>query len=209
LKAKGTSPSLSTLCGILTQTDMIILPTREKYIQDTFFELSFDDKKRADFDPFKKLSSTEQYYLADIYNWDDGVEILNWIIDSEKCDKGTASLIFWRSEPDFYIEKTAETIPSYEKEVFDLLQKIISKFNSNSFKRGRLKFDPSAKTGVIDWTRKYDGWGFIPKELGHQTKGIVPFYLSRLIQNIQMWRHSRRQKKRDVKRLKRKQKNAA
>lgn len=187
---------------------MIILPTREQFIQDNFFELSFQDR-RPDFRKFQSLSSTEQYYLADIYNWDDGVEILNWIIDSDKCDKGTASLIFWRSEPDFYLERTTETIAEYERDVFDLLQKIVSKFNSDSFKRTRLKFDPGSKVDVVDWNKKYDGWGIIPKDLRQPTKGIVPISLSRIARYISQWQQTRKYRKREAKRQKRKQKNAA
>jgi hypothetical protein len=184
---------------------MIILPTRERFIQDNFFELSFQDR-RPDFRIFQSLSSTEQYYLADIYNWDDGTEILNWIIDSEKCDKGTAALIFWRAEPDFYINRTSQTIANYERDVFDLLKKIVSKFNSDSFKRGRLKFDPETKVDEIDWDKVYDEWGKIPTALKYPTKGIVPISLSRIARFIAQWQQRRKYKKREAKRQKRKQK---
>ncbi len=186
---------------------MIILPTREKYILDNFIELSVQEKQ-VDITLFKKLSSIEQYYLADKYNWDDGDEILNLIIDSEKCDKGTASLIFWRAEPDFYLRYTNKTIASYEIKTFELLQKIVSKFNNNSFKQSRLKFDPTLKSHCIDWEKTYEGWGKMPSELKSPTKGFVPFYLSRIIQDIMMWRSRRRYLKREAKKLKRKEKNS-
>ncbi|WP_158851848.1 DUF4274 domain-containing protein [Algibacter sp. L1A34] len=32
--------------------------------------------------------------------------MLNWIIDSPKCNKGIALLIFWRAIPDFYFDYT-------------------------------------------------------------------------------------------------------
>lgn len=158
---------------------MLILPARELFIRDHFFEWSFEGKQ-PDMDALKSLSSAEQYYLADIYNWDDGVELLQWIIASERCDKGTASLIFWRAAPDFYISRTSETIPDYEKEVFDLLKAIVSKFNSNALRRSRLKFDPGNRVQDIDWNRNYEEWGKIPSELRFPTKGFIPMSLRRI-----------------------------
>ncbi|RAK65854.1 DUF4274 domain-containing protein [Hymenobacter edaphi] len=54
---------------------------------------------------FQQLrSAAELHYLADAYNWDDGVTVLDWVINSPTCDYGTALLIFWRAQPDFYTE---------------------------------------------------------------------------------------------------------
>src|SRR6478735_2078171 len=103
---------------------MIILPSKEKFIQDNFIEFSFNNSEEdflPDYNLFKKLNSTDQFYLAQNYNWDDGVEVLKWIIESKKCDKGTASLIFWSAEPDYYFEKSHDEIAEYEKDTFLLL----------------------------------------------------------------------------------------
>ena len=72
---------------------MIILPNKEKFITENFIEFSFNNEEEnylPNFNLFEKLNSADQYYLAENYNWDNGVEILKWIIESEKCDKGTA-----------------------------------------------------------------------------------------------------------------------
>ena len=117
---------------------MIILPYKEKFIQEKFIEFSFNNEDEdflPDFKDFEKLNSTDQYYLAENYNWDDGVEVLKWIIESEKCDKGTASLIFWTSEPDFYFEKSVNEISDYEKDTFLLLKRIVEKFNKKEFRK--------------------------------------------------------------------------
>ncbi len=77
---------------------MIILPHRIKKIEKNFFEFSFNDEYEdiiPDKNIFDSLTSAEQYYLASIYNWDDGVIVLKWIIESPICDKGTAMKIFW------------------------------------------------------------------------------------------------------------------
>jgi hypothetical protein len=143
---------------------MIILPHRKKLIENNFFEFSFnngnDDEIKPDFEIFKSLNSFEQYYLAEIYNWDDGVVVLEWIIDSPKCDKGTASNIFWSAEPDYYFDFTNETIDEYEKDIFDLLQKILRKFNNDEFKKSKIKFDPIKSGYRIDWKIEHKIWEF-------------------------------------------------
>ena len=159
---------------------MIIRPHKIALIKKNFFESSFnededDDQEIVpDFEKFKTLNSAEQFYLAEIYNWDDGTVVLDWIIDSPKCDKGTASLIFWRAEPDFYFDYSADTIEDYEKPVWDLLQKILKKFRENGFKKSKIKFDPIEAGYRTDWKPELDIWE-IPSELRIATKGRKPF----------------------------------
>lgn len=159
---------------------MIIRPHKILLIKKNFIEFSFDENEDndeeilPDFEKFKTLNSAEQYYLAENYNWDDGIIVLDWIIDSPKCDKGTASLIFWKAEPDFYFDYTAETIEDYEKPVWNLLQKIVKKFNQNGFLKSRLKFDPKAEGYKTDWKTELGIWE-LPSELKAETKGKKPF----------------------------------
>ncbi|TXD83988.1 DUF4274 domain-containing protein [Subsaximicrobium wynnwilliamsii] len=60
--------------------------------------------------------------------------VLNWIVESPKCDKATASLMVLSADPDLYFDHTAETIQDFEKTVWNLLQKILEKFRENEFK---------------------------------------------------------------------------
>jgi hypothetical protein len=159
---------------------MIIRPNKILLIKKNFIEFSFgenedsDEEIIPDYEKFNTLNSAEQYYLAENYNWDDGVIVLKWIIDSPKCDKGTAALIFWNAEPDFYFDYTAETIEEYEKPVWDLLQGIIKRFNQNDFKSSRFKFDPISSGYKTDWKSTLDVWK-IPSELKKVINGKRPF----------------------------------
>jgi hypothetical protein len=161
---------------------MIILPNRVKLIEKHFFEFSFDSKEGddpiPDFKIFKKLSSAEQYYLASIYNWDDGITVLNWIIDSPKCDKGTATMIFWMAEPDYYFDYSEATIGEYDKDVFDLLQKILVKIKNKEFKRSRFGFNPKQNKYKTDWETASGIWR-LPKDLTKGTLGIKPLAIRR------------------------------
>ena len=185
---------------------MIILPYKEKFIQEKFIEFSFNNEDEdflPDFKDFEKLNSTDQYYLAENYNWDDGVEVLKWIIESEKCDKGTASLIFWTSEPDFYFEKSVNEISDYEKDTFLLLKRIVEKFNKKEFRKSNLKYNPAEREKRIDWSKQNSEWN-IPEELKKQTKGFSIISIGIIQQKIWEWQRKRKEAKRAEKRKQRK-----
>lgn len=158
---------------------MIIRPNKILLIKKNFIEFSFDDdiendeETIPDFKKFQTLNSAEQYYLADNYNWDDGTIVLDWIIDSPKCDKGTACMIFWRAEPDYYYNYTAETIEDYQADVWHLLQKIVERFKKDDFKSSKFKFIPANEGYKTDWKIKLDVWKF-PTELNNGIKGKKP-----------------------------------
>jgi len=159
---------------------MIVRPHKILMIKKNFIEFSFDDDIEndeeiiPDFDKFKTLNSAEQYYLADNYNWDDGPIVLQWIIDSSRCDKGTACKIFWNAEPDYYYDFTAETIDEYEKDIWNLLQSILQRFKEDNFKTSRFEFIPADEGYKTDWPTKFDIWE-IPTELKNGIKGKKPF----------------------------------
>ena len=159
---------------------MIVRPHKILLIKKNFFEFSFNDdidnyeETVPDYEKFTSLNSAEQYYLADIYNWDDGPIVLQWIIDSPKCDKGTACLIFWKAEPDYYYDFTADTIDEYEKDVWSLLQSIVKRFKANDFTKSQFKFVPTEEGYKTDWPTKFDIWK-IPTELKIGIKGKKPF----------------------------------
>ncbi|WP_083320936.1 DUF4274 domain-containing protein [Hymenobacter glacialis] len=184
---------------------MIILPNKERFIQENFIEFSFNNEEDyvPDYRLFEKLNSTDQYYLAQHYNWDDGVEILKWIVESQKCDKGTASLIFWTSEPDYYLEQSVDEISEDEKEVFLLLRRIVEKYNNKEFTKSNLKYDPTNRVNKIDWSRVNFEWS-IPEEIRKPTKGFSIISLGGIQQKIWEWQRKRKEAKRAAKRLKRK-----
>lgn len=159
---------------------MIVKPSRENFIKENFFELSFRDEK-PDFEKFKTLNSTELHYLADIYNWDDGMEILFWIINSDKCDKGTALMIFWRAVPDYYFEKDEKELQFYERKVYQLLEEIVTSFKSNKFRKANIKYIPNEDFEInIDQILNWN----IPREMTEQTRGFKPIYLGKILNFI-------------------------
>lgn len=160
---------------------MIILPNKVKLIRQHFFEFSFDAEDDEDIIPdyevFKKLSSAEQYYLASIYNWDDGTVVLDWIIESPKCDLGTATMIFWMAEPDYYFDYSADTIDDWAKDVWNLLQKIITKIRNDEFKSSKFSFSPTKNGYDTNWESAVGIWE-LPNVLKKGTSGIKPLIIA-------------------------------
>ena len=128
---------------------------------------------------------------------------MKWIIESKKCDKGTASLIFWTSEPDYYFEKAESEISDYEKDTFLLLKRIVEKFNNNEFKRSNLKYNPTDREKRIDWSKQNAEWK-IPEEIKKPTKGFSIISLGIIQHKIWQWQRNRKEAKRAKKRMNRK-----
>lgn len=157
---------------------MIIKPRRVNFIRDNFFKFSFEDEDSEDevipdFNASKTLNSAEQYFLASQYNWDNGTIVLDWIIDSPICDKGTATLIFWTAEPDYYFDYNEETIDEWARDVWKLLQKIISKMNKGDFTKSIYGFNPSRNGYETEWESAKGIW-LLPNDLKKGVKGIKP-----------------------------------
>ncbi len=183
-----------------------VFPNKAKKIEDKFFEFSFDDRDPQPED-YKLLDSASSlHYLADIYNWDDGEEVLDWIISNPKCDKGTALMIFWRAEPDYYTRYQDETDADHDAEEFRFVKKIIHNFETGFYKREQIHYDPSADGHDVDYIDKNAKWE-IPDLMKKSTKGGNVYYIPDPIDLIQKWWSDYKRKQHRKKRKKRLSKN--
>lgn len=179
---------------------MIILLSKERFLRANFIEYSFGKESEdflPDFELFKKLNSIDQYYIASHYNWDDGITVLHWIIDSPKCDSGTACMIFWNAEPDYYAAFNTENVNDWDRGIFELLQKIITRFKANGFKKNKLKFnllENGYNPAVLN--SPYPIWE-LPTALKNGTKGFTPISLGGIQSMIWTYQRNRRLKKRE------------
>jgi len=125
----------------------IISIKKSRFIKEKFFQTSFrgegDEKAdRREFD--KQKTPAELHYLASIFNWDDDKDVLEWIVNNPLCDKGTAFLIFWRSQPDFYTRFENEDEAEYDRETFRLVRNVVLNFQNGFYKSARIKFNPNS-----------------------------------------------------------------
>jgi hypothetical protein len=92
------------------------------------------------------------------YNWDNGIDLLNKILDDDNCDKATALMIFWDGSPDYYYNiKNKTDFSQYDKNHFKLLCKISEMVLNNAFP-SFISYDPK-------------------KDATAQKKGNIPDYM--------------------------------
>ena len=147
-----------------------ISTNKTEFIRENFFEQSFADRTPS-FEKFKELTTSAQlHYLADIYNWDDGVEVLNWVVDSPLCDLGTAVMIFWRAEPSYYTKYSNAAEAEHDAEVLELLLKIVDNFKNKKYSKSKIKYDPIADQRDVNEIETNAKWT-IPIEFKKATRG--------------------------------------
>ena len=89
-------------------------------------------------DPF------ELHLFAFDWNWDDGVESLGKLIKNDACDAGTALMLYWYSNPEFYTEyKAIKDCPEYNRDPLKLSRSIERKFKRGEFVTRSIPFDPT------------------------------------------------------------------
>lgn len=100
------------------------------------------------------LMNTEQLHeLADQWNWDDGLTVLQKIIENPHCSIGTACLIYWRGSPHYFRKFThPDEIPFYNRENYDLLEQIEKRMAASFFQHNGIAYDPRNDEGS-DFTR--------------------------------------------------------
>ncbi len=125
----------------------ILSKEKIEYIENNFFEMGHGG---YDIKAFETLTCSEELHqLAKKYNWDDGVQVMEWIIESPLCDKGTALLIYWHLDVGYYQKyscqdeankiRRGEVLVNYS---YRLLMNIQGKFLANHYRQEKIKFDP-------------------------------------------------------------------
>lgn len=116
----------------------------KKFIEQNFYEgQTYSEVDRT------KLSILTQpeelHYLAIQHNWDNGVQLLQWIAESSHCSEATALYIFWTAQPQ-YFQKYAlvEEIESKEEqELFVLIQTLHQNYSAHFYQKTSIHFNPT------------------------------------------------------------------
>ena len=117
-----------------------------------FEALTLWDQQRASFlrecaNPF------ELHLFAYGWNWDDGVGSIRKLIKNDACDAGTALMLYWTSDPEFYLDCRTISDYEYDKETLKISRFIEGKFKRGGFTSHSIPFDPAP------WvTNKYDNF---------------------------------------------------
>ncbi len=134
------------------------------WLQETFFE------RQVSREEFEELTKAEELHqVVDNYNWDEGPELLQWIIESPLCDKGTALLIFWRANP-VYHTQYSEDPKNWNSGGYQLVQAVLKKWQENGFSQGIIAYDPEKDYAAETDEEERGAWS-IPADMRNATPG--------------------------------------
>jgi Domain of unknown function (DUF4274) len=103
------------------------------------------DASRRVIDWLATQDPDEWHCVAASWNWDRGHQPLQWIIRQEACDRATALLVFWRTDPSYYLPYGhRDDVPDPNKETYDLLCEIRANWIKGQYRRSEIAYDPSA-----------------------------------------------------------------
>lgn len=163
------------------------------FLLDTYH--SFSDEEQIEFDEnedlgeskiierqlesFHKLNSSEElHYLMKSWNWDDGNNIPFLVLSHLKCDYGTALMIYWMCDPDYYLEREAKNnIPDFQQEDFELLKMIENRLLSNDFELERIQFDPASYASAREFENPLIPDKLKEKSNGEEFENLIAFSL--------------------------------
>jgi hypothetical protein len=124
---------------MLTRDQLALLSKFE----DDYTHISSDEEL---WDLLRRVDSPLQlHYLPQIVNWDSGwtSEIVNWILEHSLCDAGTALLIYWLNDPQFFKKhERAGTLPKWAAEGYALHKKCETLYMSGRFSSGLVRYNP-------------------------------------------------------------------
>lgn len=85
----------------------------------------------------------ELHAFASTYNWDKGTWALELILHNPACEAATALFIYWHAQPEYYRQfANRDAVPEFQREDFDFIASIESRYIAGEFRRGVIRFDP-------------------------------------------------------------------
>ncbi len=105
-----------------------------------------DDQKSAFHQWLKSASEDDRHGCAYSWNWDHDTGPLRWIFEQPDCERATAQLLFWRTEPTYYARKypnraAAEAGPDYELKVYDFIFDILKRWKGGFYRGETIAYD--------------------------------------------------------------------
>lgn len=110
----------------------------EKRIQQMLYRMT----KEEVLDVLDNMETSEMLYVyAYNYNWDDGFEIPEKIINQKYCDLSTALMIFYRSDGLRYLQEKDSKMEGFENWI-KFVENLYLKIIHNTYQRSNIKFEP-------------------------------------------------------------------
>lgn len=141
---------------------------QKEFIDSHFHENLSDDELDISF--FKQLKTLEElHYLSQQHNWDNGVKVLQWIVESRVCSEATALEIFWLAQPQDFQKYTFDKIlkNDIQNQVFKLIKTILGHYPHQFYQKTAIHFDPK---------HLYEGNYNLPDFMKEITKGEESYF---------------------------------
>ena len=90
----------------------------------------------------------ELHYFVETFNWDSDIAFLEAIARNPACEAATALLIYWRGQPEFYLDNPSSAVELMSDE-FELIRTIETRYVAGGFKVGICSYDPFADNMVL------------------------------------------------------------
>ena len=108
--------------------------------KENIIELLDNKSKNEIIAEINKTENPEILHLiADNYNWDNGFEIPNSIIDNKYCDLGTALMLFYDADGYSVLENKKELENTDLKDWAAFIAKLLEKISSDEFNKKHIK----------------------------------------------------------------------
>jgi len=104
-------------------------------VKALLYDSSNDEVKRA---IFQTEDQEILYVYAYNYNWDNGFDIPQAILDNEKCDLSIALLIFYRADGISYLADKSSNINLSQWSFF--IKKLYDSILTGKYQRGKIEF---------------------------------------------------------------------
>jgi Domain of unknown function (DUF4274) len=101
-------------------------------------------RRRVTFLATASTPALELHCFADHWNWGGGTEAMRQVAEHPNCDAATALLLFWRSDPEYYLQfSSRDDVPDYNRDGFDLTRLIEERFLRGGYaSSGLIGFNP-------------------------------------------------------------------
>jgi hypothetical protein len=94
-------------------------------------------------------SALELHTFVDYWNWGGENEAMRTVAEHPYCDAATALLIFWRADPQYYLQFPSRAdVPDYLWDGFDLIQLIEERYLRGAYTSGGISFDPQTDVRI-------------------------------------------------------------
>jgi Domain of unknown function (DUF4274) len=134
---------------------MKLTESQRARLQELIYESYLEELPEAEWESHRQAllarisDPFELHVFAMNVNWDVGTKDLEWVLNHEECDLGTALMIYAHGSPGYYYRKQekGEQFHDYETDAWKFLKSIEQRVSDGAFKQGTVAFDPRNPNG--------------------------------------------------------------